>query len=207
MAGLLHRRRRPASRLVPLFPALPCGRARARLRTAWSRPAAGRSIRRDARCRSRSGMSSIRWILPKRLGAEIVRLWVASVDFREDVRASEDLMQRVAENYRKIRNTFRYILGNLKGFDPATDALSFDELQPFDQYILLRLAEVTRGCARLVRRVQLPQALHAAEGFLRRGSERGVLRRDQGPSLHLRAASRRSAARHRPRSGSSVRRW
>ncbi len=81
--------------------------------------------------------------IAKRLGAEIVRLWVASVDFREDVRASEDLMQRVAENYRKIRNTFRYILGNLKGFDPATDALSFDELQPFDQYILLRLAEAT----------------------------------------------------------------
>jgi isoleucyl-tRNA synthetase len=80
--------------------------------------------------------------IAKRMGAEIVRLWVASVDFREDVRASEDLMQRVAENYRKIRNTFRYILGNLKGFDPATDALSFDELQPFDQYILLRLAEV-----------------------------------------------------------------
>jgi isoleucyl-tRNA synthetase len=80
--------------------------------------------------------------IAKRLGAEIVRLWVASVDFREDVRASEDLMQRVAENYRKIRNTFRYILGNLKGFDPATDALSFDELEPFDQYILLRLAEV-----------------------------------------------------------------
>jgi isoleucyl-tRNA synthetase len=81
--------------------------------------------------------------IAKRLGAEIVRLWVASVDFREDVRASEELMQRVSENYRKIRNTFRYILGNLKGFDPATDALSFEELQPFDQYILLRLAEVT----------------------------------------------------------------
>jgi isoleucyl-tRNA synthetase len=80
--------------------------------------------------------------IAKRLGAEIVRLWVASVDFREDVRASEDLMQRVAENYRKIRNTFRYILGNLKGFNPATDALSFDELEPFDQYVLLQLAEV-----------------------------------------------------------------
>jgi isoleucyl-tRNA synthetase len=80
--------------------------------------------------------------IAKRLGAEIVRLWVASVDFREDVRASEDLMQRVAENYRKIRNTFRYILGNLHRFDPAKDALKFDDLMPFDQYILLRLAEV-----------------------------------------------------------------
>ena len=55
-----------------------------------------------------------------RLGGEIVRLWVASVDFREDVVGSEALMQRVAENYRKIRNTFRYILGNLGDFDPET---------------------------------------------------------------------------------------
>ena len=48
-----------------------------------------------------------------KLGAEIVRLWVASVDFREDVMASDELMQRIADSYRKIRNTFRYILGNL----------------------------------------------------------------------------------------------
>ncbi len=79
--------------------------------------------------------------IAKRLGAEIVRLWVASVDFREDVRASEELMQRVADNYKKIRNTFRYILGNLKGFNPATDVVPFEELEPMDQYILLRLAE------------------------------------------------------------------
>ena len=57
--------------------------------------------------------------IAKRMGGDIVRFWVASVDFREDVRASENLMQRVAENYRKIRNTFRYILGNLHGFSPA----------------------------------------------------------------------------------------
>ena len=71
-----------------------------------------------------------------RLGAEVVRLWVASVDFREDVVGSEALMQRVAENYRKIRNTFRYILGNLGDFDPATDAVPFDEMEPLDQYML-----------------------------------------------------------------------
>ncbi len=78
-----------------------------------------------------------------RLGGEIVRLWVASVDFREDVIGSENLMQRVAENYRKIRNTFRYILGNLNGFDPARDAVPFAEMQPLDQYMLLRTAELT----------------------------------------------------------------
>ncbi len=79
-----------------------------------------------------------------KMGAEIVRLWVASVDFREDVIASDELMQRVADSYRKIRNTFRYILGNLANFDPATDAVPFAEMHPLDQYILLRAAEVTK---------------------------------------------------------------
>ena len=56
--------------------------------------------------------------ISSRLGGEVVRLWVASVDFREDVVGSEALMLRVGENYSKIRNTFRYILGNLGDFDP-----------------------------------------------------------------------------------------
>jgi isoleucyl-tRNA synthetase len=80
--------------------------------------------------------------IAKRMGGEIVRFWVASVDFREDVRASETLMNRVAENYRKIRNTFRYILGNLHGFAPAADLLSFEQLEPLDQYMLLRTADL-----------------------------------------------------------------
>jgi isoleucyl-tRNA synthetase len=80
--------------------------------------------------------------IAKRMGGEIVRFWVASVDFREDVRASENLMTRVAENYRKIRNTFRYILGNLHGFAPATDLLSFEQLEPLDQYMLMRTADL-----------------------------------------------------------------
>jgi isoleucyl-tRNA synthetase len=71
-----------------------------------------------------------------RMGAEVVRLWVASVDFREDVVGSEQLMQRVAENYRKIRNTFRYILGNLGDFNPETDAVPFDKMEALDQYML-----------------------------------------------------------------------
>src|SRR6202021_2735925 len=57
------------------------------------------------------------------LGAEIVRLWVASVDFREDVAASENLMQRVSETYRKLRNTFRFLLLNLTGFARESDAV------------------------------------------------------------------------------------
>ncbi|MGA8874484.1 MAG: isoleucine--tRNA ligase, partial [Candidatus Korobacteraceae bacterium] len=79
-----------------------------------------------------------------KLGAEIIRLWVASVDFREDVMSSDELMQRIADSYRKIRNTFRYILGNLEGFDPARDVMPFAEMHPLDQYILLQAAEVTK---------------------------------------------------------------
>jgi isoleucyl-tRNA synthetase len=78
-----------------------------------------------------------------RLGGEIVRLWVASVDFRNDVVGSEQLMQRVGENYRKLRNTFKYILGNLHGFDPAKDAVPFASLEPLDQYMVRQVAALT----------------------------------------------------------------
>jgi isoleucyl-tRNA synthetase len=77
-----------------------------------------------------------------RLGAEIVRLWVASVDFREDVVNSEHIMQRLADNYRKLRNTFRFLLGNLAGFTPASDAVSDTELLPLDRYMLARTREL-----------------------------------------------------------------
>jgi isoleucyl-tRNA synthetase len=79
--------------------------------------------------------------ISSRLGAEVVRLWVASVDFREDVVGSEALMLRVAENYRKIRNTFRYILGNLGDFDPQTNAVPFEQMEELDQYMLRQICQ------------------------------------------------------------------
>jgi isoleucyl-tRNA synthetase len=77
-----------------------------------------------------------------RLGAEIVRLWVASVDFREDVVSSENIMLRLADNYRKLRNTFRFLLGNLAGFEPARDQVADAELLPLDRYMLARCREL-----------------------------------------------------------------
>jgi isoleucyl-tRNA synthetase len=75
--------------------------------------------------------------ISNRLGAEVVRLWVASVDFREDVVGSEALMQRVGETYRTIRNNlFRFVLSNLYEFEPERDALAFAELEEIDQYML-----------------------------------------------------------------------
>ncbi|MGC2500149.1 MAG: class I tRNA ligase family protein, partial [Acidobacteriaceae bacterium] len=83
-----------------------------------------------------------------RMGAEIVRLWVASVDFREDVVNSEHIMQRLADNYRKLRNTFRFLLGNLSGFNPETDSIKdAAKLMPLDRYMLARTRElVERVC-------------------------------------------------------------
>jgi isoleucyl-tRNA synthetase len=80
--------------------------------------------------------------IANRMGGEIVRLWVASVDFREDMAASENLMQRCAELYKKLRNTFRFLLGNLNGFVPARDQVAEAELLPLDRYMLARTRDL-----------------------------------------------------------------
>jgi isoleucyl-tRNA synthetase len=87
--------------------------------------------------------------IANRLGAEIVRMWVASVDFREDVVGSERLMQTIAENYRTIRNNlFRYVLSNLYDFDPEKNALPFDQLDSLDQYMLRQTAALSADVLR-----------------------------------------------------------
>ncbi len=75
-------------------------------------------------------------------GAEILRLWAASVDFREDVVISPDILTRLSEAYRKLRNTFRFCLGNLNDFDPAKDSVAPDELHEIDAWALARTAEL-----------------------------------------------------------------
>ncbi len=76
-------------------------------------------------------------------GAEILRLWVASENYREDIRISHEILKRLTEAYRKIRNTFRFLLGNLSDFDPKTDAVPVDELDEIDHYILYRFRVVS----------------------------------------------------------------
>ncbi len=75
----------------------------------------------------------------KQRGADILRLWVAMVDFLEDMAISEEIMDRNAEAYRKIRNTFRYLLGNLIGFHPSTDAVPYEEMEEIDRWAMQRL--------------------------------------------------------------------
>ncbi len=94
-------------------------------------------------------------VLPQQLleqyGADIVRLWTAMVDFREDVRISEEIMARNADSYRKIRNTLRFLLGNLSDFDPTRDAVASGELRGLDAYMFRsagRLAEEVKEAYR-----------------------------------------------------------
>ena len=78
----------------------------------------------------------------QRYGADILRLWVASCDYREDVRISEKILGQVAESYRKIRNTFRYLLANLYDFDPKQDQVDVGSLPEFDRWALHRIREI-----------------------------------------------------------------
>jgi len=72
-------------------------------------------------------------------GIEILRLWVSMIDFLEDMRLSGEILERNAEAYRKIRNTFRYLLGNLHGFDPDADSLPYASLEEIDRWALQQL--------------------------------------------------------------------
>ncbi|MEQ1883895.1 MAG: isoleucine--tRNA ligase [Bryobacteraceae bacterium] len=79
-------------------------------------------------------------------GAELLRLWTASVDFTEDVRFSDTIVSRLIEAYRKLRNTFRFALGNLADFDPEKDSVPVEEMQEIDRWILARGEELVRKC-------------------------------------------------------------
>jgi isoleucyl-tRNA synthetase len=94
----------------------------------------------------------------KKYGAEILRLWVAAADYRDDVRLSEEILSGLAEGYRKIRNTVRWALGNLFDFDPARDAVPVEELLPIDRWALARLVE----WADTVERAYADYAFHLA---------------------------------------------
>ncbi len=104
--------------------------------------------------------------IAKRLGAEIIRLWVASVDFREDVAASENLMQRVSDNYRKLRNTLRFLLSNLYDFDPATHAVPYEAMQWPDKYILTRMSELDEKIRAAYDAFEFHRAYHALNAFV-----------------------------------------
>lgn len=80
----------------------------------------------------------------KQFGADILRLWVASVDYQADVRISDEIIKQASEGYRKIRNTFRFMLGNIADFDPAIHTVKDQDLQEVDQYMQVRLQSLIK---------------------------------------------------------------
>ena len=92
----------------------------------------------------------------KESGAEIIRLWVAMVDYREEVRLGKQILARVVEAYRKIRNTCRYLLANLYDFDPAVDRLPLDRMQEVDRYALARYGDVAHAVLEAYRDYDFP---------------------------------------------------
>ena len=100
-----------------------------------------------------------------KFGVEILRLWVAATDYRDDIRLGQETLQRLSDAYRRIRNTARYILGNLAGFDPATDQVSDEELLELDRWALSRLTGLTKKVEQAYERYEFHTIYHAVHNF------------------------------------------
>ncbi|PAC83062.1 isoleucine--tRNA ligase [Bacillus sp. 7788] len=101
----------------------------------------------------------------KQLGAEILRLWVSSVNYQADHPVSDDILKQVAEVYRKIRNTFRFLHGNLFDFNPAVNAVPVEELREVDQYILIKLNKLIDKVKKAYDDYEFAVVYHAIHNF------------------------------------------
>jgi isoleucyl-tRNA synthetase len=107
----------------------------------------------------------------EKYGADILRLWVASVDYFEDVRCSDSILSQVAETYRRIRNTFRFLVNNLKDvdpsldFDPVKDAVPYDEMQDLDRWAVAQLDRVVLACQAGYDAYEFHRVYHAVNEF------------------------------------------
>ncbi len=104
----------------------------------------------------------------KQYGADVLRLWVTSLDFHSDIRVSQDILKQLSETYRKIRNTARFILGNLcngKGFDPDKDSVPFDKLTELDKWALTKYDELIAKVQTAYDDMDYFHAYHAINSF------------------------------------------
>jgi isoleucyl-tRNA synthetase len=101
----------------------------------------------------------------KESGADILRLWVTSSDYREDMRCSDEILRRVSDSYRKIRNTARYALGNLDGFDPARDAVGLGGMHEIDRWALAELDRVIERVVEAYRAYDFHAVYRALDAF------------------------------------------
>lgn len=98
-------------------------------------------------------------------GADILRLWVASADYHADIRISKEILKQISDNYRKLRNTARYCLGNLYDFDPDKDMVENDKLEELDKYALMKLDEVIRTARAAYEEYDYHTAAYAMHNF------------------------------------------
>ncbi len=101
----------------------------------------------------------------KQYGADILRLWVASSDYQTDVRISNEILKQLSESYRKIRNTARFILGNLGDFNPDKDRVSFEELLPIDKWAVYRLDELIKKVEEAYTQFEFHIVYHSIHDF------------------------------------------
>jgi len=101
----------------------------------------------------------------KQYGAEIIRLWVASENYQEDMRISQDILQRLSEAYRKIRNTCRFMLGNIGDFDPQKDMAPLSDLQEIDKWALHRLHLLKEKVKKAYENYEFHTVYHAVTNF------------------------------------------
>jgi isoleucyl-tRNA synthetase len=101
----------------------------------------------------------------ERWGADLLRLWVASVEYQADVKMSERVMTQLSDAYRKIRNTFRYGLSNLFDFDPSCDALPNEQLEEMDRWMLDRAADLVKKCREWYAGYDFHRVYHAVHDF------------------------------------------
>ncbi len=101
----------------------------------------------------------------EKYGAEILRLWVASEDYRNDVKVSDEILSQVTDAYRKIRNTIRYFLGNLSDFDPGVDALQYAELEAIDRWALARFEELKARVVQAYEKYEFHSIYHGLNYF------------------------------------------
>ncbi|MEG1778496.1 MAG: class I tRNA ligase family protein, partial [Oscillospiraceae bacterium] len=98
-------------------------------------------------------------------GADILRLWVASSDYHADIRVSENLFKQLSESYRKIRNTARYILGNLKDFNPDTDSVAYEDMTELDKWAIIQLGDLIEKSQEAYEKFDFHIVYHAVHNF------------------------------------------
>ncbi len=104
-------------------------------------------------------------VMIEEMGADILRLWVASSDYRNDISVSKNIIKQSSEAYRKIRNTCRFILGNLYDFDPAKDSIAYDNLTDLDKWALMKMDRLIRRVSKAFDEYEFHVVFHAVHNF------------------------------------------